>query len=142
MNLFCNFTLTLILACIAIIHIYWAFGGNWGKQQAVPTTPTGVPLFAAGFVASFGVGAVLFCFIALVNIENSDYIPQKIYTSLRALVALIFLIRSIGDFKYVGFFKKVSNTNFARLDKKYYSPLCLIIFILMVTKLIINVSSV
>ncbi|PWN70221.1 DUF3995 domain-containing protein [Chryseobacterium phosphatilyticum] len=136
MNLFCNFTLTLILASIAIIHIYWAFGGSWGKQQAVPTTPTGVPLFAPGFVASFGVGAVLTCFIILVNLGNSDYIPQKIYTSLLALVALIFLIRSIGDFKYVGFFKKVNETNFARLDKRYYSPLCLTIFILFILKIV------
>ena len=42
-------------------------------------------------------------------------------------LAGIFILRAIGDFKYVGFFKKVKNTPFAKLDSKFYSPLCLLI---------------
>ena len=41
------------------------------------------------------------------------------------VVASIFLIRAIGDFNYVGFFKKVTTTEFAINDTKYFSPLCL-----------------
>lgn len=41
------------------------------------------------------------------------------------VVASIFLIRAIGDFNYVGFFKKVKATEFAINDTKYFSPLCL-----------------
>ncbi|MDR2122538.1 MAG: DUF3995 domain-containing protein [Flavobacteriaceae bacterium] len=135
MNLLCNIILSLIFACIATIHIYWAFGGNWGKQQAVPTTTTGVSLFVPNFFSCFGVGIILISFILLVNYGDLDFIPQKIYISLLIIVAIIFLMRTIGDFKYVGFFKKVNETNFARLDRNYYSPLCLIIFILIIVKL-------
>ena len=39
----------------------------------------------------------------------------------------IFLLRAVGDFRYVGFFKKVKNTAFARNDTRYYSPLCLLL---------------
>ncbi len=46
------------------------------------------------------------------------------------LIASIFIIRAIGEFNYVGFFKKIKYTQFGRNDTKYYSPLCLIIGIL------------
>lgn len=41
--------------------------------------------------------------------------------------AVIPQIRAIGDFKYVGVFKKVQRTGFARNDTKIYTPLCVII---------------
>jgi hypothetical protein len=40
------------------------------------------------------------------------------------LLAAVFALRAIGDFRYVGFFKRVRNTGFARLDTRAYSPLC------------------
>ena len=45
------------------------------------------------------------------------------------IIAGIFLLRAIGEFRFVGFFKKVKGTKFATLDTKYYSPLCLILSI-------------
>jgi hypothetical protein len=45
-------------------------------------------------------------------------------------IIVIFLVRAIGDFRYVGFFKKYRNTKFGKNDTKYYSPLCLLIGIL------------
>ncbi|RNA63539.1 DUF3995 domain-containing protein [Chryseobacterium nematophagum] len=137
MNLLCNIILSLIFFCIGAIHIYWAFGGNWGKQQAVPTTQEGVPLFAPSFFSCFGVGVVILSFILLINYDDVDFISPKKITFLQAVVAIIFFIRAVGDFKYVGFFKKIKGTEFARLDGNYYTPLCLIIFILIIIKLII-----
>ncbi len=43
------------------------------------------------------------------------------------LISLIFFLRAIGDFRYVGFFKKVRTTDFAYRDRWYFSPLCSII---------------
>jgi hypothetical protein len=37
------------------------------------------------------------------------------------------LARTVGDFKYVGLFKRVRGTPFARLDTLLYSPLCLLL---------------
>ncbi len=39
-------------------------------------------------------------------------------------LALIFAVRAIGDFRYVGFFKHIRGSRFARMDTLCYSPLC------------------
>jgi len=36
----------------------------------------------------------------------------------------VFALRAIGDFRHVGFFKRVRGCRFARLDTLAYSPLC------------------
>jgi len=36
-------------------------------------------------------------------------------------------LRAIGEFKYLGFFKKIKNTEFAIADSKLFSPLSLAI---------------
>ena len=36
-------------------------------------------------------------------------------------------VRAVGDRKYVGFFKRVRDTEFARRDSRIYSPLCLLL---------------
>jgi len=45
-----------------------------------------------------------------------------------ALVAVVFLDRAIGDFRYVGF-KQVRGSRFARLDTILFSPLQVIVFL-------------
>ena len=40
-------------------------------------------------------------------------------------MALLLLLRAIGDFHLVGFFKTVRGSRFAWLDSSLYSPLCL-----------------
>ena len=44
-----------------------------------------------------------------------------------AALALGLLVRAIGDFGYVGFFKRKGGNPFARLDTRVYSPLCLLL---------------
>ena len=41
------------------------------------------------------------------------------------VLAVVLLLRAIGDFRYVGFFKRVRGTPFAELDTRFFSPLCL-----------------
>ena len=42
-------------------------------------------------------------------------------------VGVVLLARAVGDFRYVGFFKRVRGSRFATLDSRYFSPLCLIL---------------
>jgi hypothetical protein len=42
-------------------------------------------------------------------------------------LALIFSARAIGEFRLVGFFKRVHGSAFARLDSLVFSPLCLLL---------------
>jgi len=43
------------------------------------------------------------------------------------LLATIFILRAIGDFRLVGFFKRVRGSPFAQWDTAAYSPLCLVL---------------
>jgi hypothetical protein len=44
-----------------------------------------------------------------------------------AALAVVMLVRAIGDFRLVGFFKTVTGSQFARMDSMYYSPLCVLL---------------
>jgi hypothetical protein len=44
-----------------------------------------------------------------------------------AAVALALLARAVGDFRLVGFFKRVKDSVFARMDSRVYSPLCVLL---------------
>jgi hypothetical protein len=39
--------------------------------------------------------------------------------------AAVFVIRTVGDFRYVGFFKRYKHSMFAKYDTWLFSPLCL-----------------
>jgi hypothetical protein len=43
------------------------------------------------------------------------------------VMAVVFVVRAVGDFHYCGFFKRVRDTAFARYDTLVYSPLCVVI---------------
>ncbi len=123
---------TLILLAISGIHFFWAFGGRWGADAAIPTSRDGKktlkPDIFATLVVAFGVLAM-----AVLHLEKVQTLglPIPVWINVYGLkiIAAIFLIRAIGEFNYVGFFKKVRNTKFAHLDTKYYTPLCLVLSI-------------
>ncbi|WP_414652540.1 DUF3995 domain-containing protein [Gelidibacter sp.] len=46
------------------------------------------------------------------------------------VIPIIFILRAIREFKYVGFFNSVKNTYFGKLDSRFFSPLCLMIGVL------------
>ena len=123
--------LTIILLVIALLHFYWMLGGKWGFEQSLPIKTNGEFLFIPGKLASGLVGVALtgmvyFVFLKIQNQESDIWLYQYgVY-----LLGTIFFLRAIGDFKYVGFFKKIKDTSFAKNDTYYYSPLCLLIGIL------------
>ena len=131
MNIF-PLTNILILLAISGIHFFWAFGGHWGADAAIPTNKEGKIMLSpdvfATLIVAFGVLAMALLHLEKVQIISLP-IPNWINTYGLKIIAGIFLIRAIGEFRYVGFFKKIKNTKFANLDTKYYSPLCLILSI-------------
>ena len=121
-----------VLASLAIVHVYWALGGRWALEGAVPTKE-GEPLFEPGPLACLAValglmaaaGAVFWC-------GESLYLdlPNHLARWAVAFLAVLFFLRSVGDFRYVGFFKRHKGTLFARRDSRLYSPLCLVLSVL------------
>ncbi len=125
---------TAILLTISAIHVYWASGGKWGVAVAIPELPQkeGARAFLPGRFATLLVAAGLLGMAGLhaqkmgwLSISLPSWLTQ--YGLL--IVGGIFFLRVIGDFRYVGFFKRITNTAFARMDTALYIPLCLIISI-------------
>jgi len=76
------------------------------------------------------VGLVLLlcaCLVAatagLVNVG----IPARVLSWISYALAAGLLARAVGEFKYLGFFKRVRDSPFAKLDTLLYSPLCLLL---------------
>ena len=122
--------LFIVFFFLAVIHVYWGLGGKLGVNAAIPTNKNKEKLMSPGLFECFIVASVLFGFGIFILIKTQIilfHLPGWLANYGLAVIATLFLARSIGEFKYVGFFKKVNTTKFAEMDTKYYSPLCLLI---------------
>jgi Protein of unknown function (DUF3995) len=117
-----------VLGALAALHVYWAFGGKSGAATAVPERD-GKPLFAPGPAACAIVAALLAAAAVVVWSKGAAWspagVPRGASTVGAFAVAVAFMGRAIGDFRWVGFFKRRRGTKFARNDSWFYSPLCL-----------------
>lgn len=116
-----------VFALLAAWHVKMAFGKQEGESGAVPSVD-GKPLFVPGRGATLAVAAFLLACAALVAATAGFAqvgIPRTILSWGCYLLAIGLLARAVGDFKYVGFFKRVRGSPFARMDTMVYSPLCL-----------------
>ncbi len=122
--------LFLIFSVLGGFHFYWFFGGNWGLEKVIPSiddkaNSLEIPQLATLIVA---LGLVSFGLIYLIKAAFfTAPIPNWIIDYSYWIIPSIFILRAIGEFKYVGFFKKVKHTEFAKADSKLFSPLCLAI---------------
>ncbi|MGL4598214.1 MAG: DUF3995 domain-containing protein [Bacteroidia bacterium] len=133
MTIICASILFLIFLFLSSIHVYWAFGGRWGGTAVIPTKDDAVSAKMPGVIPTLLVALGLFGFGVFVLIQAqiiAFQLPNWMSTYGLWSVASIFMIRAIGEFRYVGFFKKIKHTKFAQNDSKYYSPLCLLIAVL------------
>jgi hypothetical protein len=130
MKLTLSILLTIILSSLSLLHVYWAAGGQWGFDKALPTTEDGVRILNPKTIDSIIVGIGLSLF-ALFYLHSANLVvisfPGWITKIGLWLIPIIFSLRAIGDFKYIGFFKQIKTTEFAQLDTVFYSPLCVTI---------------
>lgn len=123
----------IIFTALGFLHFYWAIGGEYGFSVSLPTKENGERVLNPKKIDSaiVGLGLISFGAFYLLKTELIEYtLPNWITTYGGWIIPSIFLLRALGDFKYVGFFKQVTKTNFAYMDTKYFSPLCLIIGII------------
>ena len=122
-------TLGVVFAFLSALHVYWALGGKWGSAATVPLID-GKPTFTPTRCMTLLVAAALMS-AALVVLTRANviftWVPAWASQWASAVLGIIFVVRSIGDFRWVGFFKSVRNTTFALWDTWLYSPLCLIL---------------
>jgi hypothetical protein len=121
------FSLIAVFLCLSALHFYWLLGGRAGLRAAIPEID-GKPAFQPSAIATLTVALGL-ALCALLIAATAGVLPLSLPGAVLAWVtrvlALALLLRAIGDFRLVGFFKRIHDTRFARLDTVVYSPLCL-----------------
>jgi Protein of unknown function (DUF3995) len=116
----------LIFGALAAIHVYWAIGGRRGADAAIPESD-GRPLFRPGRAVTLVVAGLL-AMAATFVLQQVGLLPSfgsSLSREGTSAVAVTMIVRAVGDFRYVGFFKRRRGTRFAQLDTRLYSPLAL-----------------
>lgn len=120
-----------LLAVLGVIHLYWAARGIKGRSVALPEKD-GRPVMqpsrggtVAVAVGLFGGALTLLARLGLVRLPVPPSWPRWGAWTLAALFGL----RAIGEFRYVGLFRRVKGTPFARWDSRLFTPLCIAIAI-------------
>ncbi len=119
--------LIAVFAGLSLVHVYWLFGGQAGRLAAIPEVD-GQPMFQPSVLATLVVAIGLaLCAVVIAAAAGMCTLPlsQTVLVWLTRALVVVLLLRAIGDFRLVGFFKRVRDTHFARLDTVVYSPLCL-----------------
>jgi hypothetical protein len=124
--------LAFIFAVLALLHIYWAAGGSFAADVTVPEV-NGKPTFIPSLRATLLVAAALLLAMLVILGQLGVWgggLPVWIFRLGTWAICLLFFLRALGDFKLIGFFKRLHDTGFAWWDTRVYSPLCLLISIL------------
>ena len=119
--------LIAVFAGLSLVHVYWLLGGRVGLLAAIPEVD-GTPVFQPSTVSTFAAASGLaLCALLIAATAGMLTLPlsHAVLSWLTRALAVVLLARAIGDFRLVGFFKRIRHTRFARLDTVLYSPLCL-----------------
>jgi len=121
---------TIIFLLLALLHVYWAIGGKWALEAAIPTAlqapyqTYSIMMKLSTIIVAIG----LFAFSLIASLSYKNFfginVPPIWITRVTVIIGFIFLARAIGDFNYCGLFRKIKEGVFAESDRKIYTPLC------------------
>ncbi len=123
---FLGFTTAALFSGIGLLHLYWALAGKRPSPAVIPTqqgqlsfTPTpALTLLVA--VALFVAAQIVLGTLGIGRLG----LPAWLFKVGVWGLMVVFSGRAIGDFHWVGFFKTIRHTPFARNDSRFYTPLC------------------
>lgn len=137
----------LLLAALAIIafaaafHLHWALGGRLGYSVSLPQRLDGTPVMAhrlPWWRPAAGAVALGLLALALLLLAYAGRLPLPLPRSLARLALLAagaaFVARALVPNRYVGFFKSLRATRWARYDTRLYSPLFLLLGLLLLVQ--------
>ncbi|QAY78930.1 DUF3995 domain-containing protein [Sphingosinicella sp. BN140058] len=128
-----------IVLFAAAFHVHWALGGHLGYSVSLPQLPDGTPVMAHRLPwwrpAAGGVALCLVCF-ALLLLTRAGHLhlplPQALVRFVLLSVGAAFVARAVIPNRYVGLFKGLRTTRWAKYDTRLYSPLFLVLGLLTV----------
>jgi hypothetical protein len=119
--------LIAVFTGLSLMHGYWLFGGRVGLRAAIPEID-GKPVFQPSTLSTLVVAIGLaLCAVVIAATAGIFRLPlsHAVLAWLTRALAVVLLVRAIGDFRLVGFFKRIRHSRFARLDTALYLPLSL-----------------
>ena len=122
-------SLGAVFALLSAFHIIGAFG-VWDLPilPVMPDRPPDMPPPQASSSAYLTVAAAL-ALAALVVLARADLLLTSVWPKLSTVacfsLGVIFILRAIGEFQMLGFFKSIRGTDFAFWDTWLYTPLSL-----------------
>ena len=121
---------SFIFLILSTLHFYWALGGRLWYDDVLPTSSNGLHKMNPSATSAIIIAFVLL-FLALITAGSQGffdrYIKRSYFRYGTLIIAIIFFLRAVGDFRFIGFFKTVKNTRFGINDSQIFSPLCLCI---------------
>lgn len=116
----------VIFFLIACLHIHWAFRRRRSGSAVLPQKADGAPVFVPGAPACLAVAAALLAAAAICLMNAAmlpPILPPAVTGWMLRMIGIVFLLRVVGDFRYVGLFRRVKHTDFAIQDARLYTPL-------------------
>lgn len=129
MKFFAAYISIVIFAILSLIHLYWGVGGRWGYDLAIPVQ-NGKPVInpSKGVTILLAIIFMLPILLILGRMEVYDIkLPPFVYQVGLWGICFVFFLRAIGNFKTIGFFKKITGSKFGLWDTLLFSPLCLLV---------------
>jgi hypothetical protein len=107
--------IALIFFLIGFWHLYWAMGGKTGLSVAIPEKE-GQPILRPSKFATVLVALLFVVFGCLVLMHAGllePLLPAYLIKLCMLGLAVLMLLRGIGDFRFIGLFKRSRETRFA-----------------------------
>jgi hypothetical protein len=120
-------TVAAVLNTLALLNLYWAIGGRWGRDAAIPRRSSGERLFEPSKRSTIFVALALLGASSATRLAVQDGALHHLAGIAVGLLAVAFVARAVGDFRWVGAFKREHDSKFAQLDTRYFVPLCVLL---------------
>ncbi|WP_239616424.1 DUF3995 domain-containing protein [Cohnella mopanensis] len=125
----------VILFLLSGIHLYWVVGGKRGFLAAIPNDGSDIKFRPTKIATSVVAGALALAglfVLELGEVMERLIFPDWLFLYGGWILSGVFILRTVGDFRWIGFSKKQKGTLFAKWDTLLYSPLCLFIGICLI----------
>lgn len=126
-------TLIAVLVGLALLHAYWGLGGRWPGHDDASMVERVVgrtkDMRAPGSGPSLVVAAALLTTAILVGVHSFRWLDGEVAVIVTVGFwgsAAVFLLRGLAGFVPIAF-RYAEGTPFYRLNRIFYSPLCLLI---------------
>lgn len=108
---------SVAFAGLALLHVYWALGGGLDTSRIIPPFD-GKPVFTPGPDGTIMVAAALAGFAAVSPaLGFPGLVPVSVRPYLKwagCAMGSVLVLRAIGEFRYMGFFKRVRKSPFVK----------------------------